>query len=67
MTNHEGFELEFGFKMPQRQSDSLLFYCKLGGRAQKACSIAKSLGYQTICYPGSWIEWKEKSEQQVKS
>lgn len=38
------FEAKYGKPLPGQEQE-LVFHCKLGGRAQKAAELAKSIGF----------------------
>lgn len=45
------------------QDAVIIFHCKMGGRAQKATELAKSLGFKNAkAYKGSWDEWAKKEK-----
>jgi 3-mercaptopyruvate sulfurtransferase SseA len=59
------FEDVFGREKPTQQGHRLVFYCKSGGRSAIACSMAESLGFQSVSnYGGSWMEWSSKHSEQ---
>lgn len=39
------FEAKYGKPLPNADQE-VLFHCKLGGRAQKAAELAKSIGFE---------------------
>ncbi len=58
----EDFEDKYAFPKPS-PSDSLIFTCQSGGRAQTACKVAEAAGYsQCAYYGGSWSEWSAKQQ-----
>ncbi|KAF0974489.1 hypothetical protein FDP41_006521 [Naegleria fowleri] len=55
--NDTEFKNKYGFEKP-KPTDSIVCYCKLGGRAQKATDTLAELGYENVrCFKGSASEW----------
>jgi len=54
-------EFEEKFKFPKfEKDDNLIFYCRTGGRSEKATNIAISKGFtKSKNYAGSIWEWSE--------
>ncbi|KAG2375239.1 hypothetical protein C9374_009862 [Naegleria lovaniensis] len=56
LDEHE-FKNKYGFEKPKTDA-TIVCYCKLGGRAQKATDALAELGYHDVrCYKGSASEW----------
>lgn len=56
------FQAKYKFTKPEQQQP-LVFFCHAGVRCRAAAEQAKSLGYNSYCYPGSWSEWQEKCKK----
>ncbi|PJF17239.1 hypothetical protein PSACC_02953 [Paramicrosporidium saccamoebae] len=54
----EEFSQRYGFSKPASGS-SLIFSCQKGVRAMSAAETAKGLGYDAICYSGSFNDWSQ--------
>jgi len=53
----EDFKEKFGFDKPDKE-DTLVFYCKMGGRAKLISEYASSLGYKNVKnYSGGIMDW----------
>lgn len=51
------FEKRYGFPLPKK-TDELIFYCQMGGRANRGASVASGLGYEKVhVYKGSYNNW----------
>jgi rhodanese-related sulfurtransferase len=53
------FSQRYGFNKPASGS-SLIFSCQKGVRAMSAAETAKGLGYDSICYSGSFNDWSQQ-------
>ncbi|CAD7080637.1 unnamed protein product [Hermetia illucens] len=59
-SSNDAFKKTYNREKPSNDA-VIIFHCKLGGRAQKATDVAKSLGFKNAkCYKGSWEEWAKK-------
>jgi len=55
--SHEEFKKEYGWDKPNKDDD-VIFYCRSGVRAGKACDLASVAGFSKLSnYKGSWNEW----------
>lgn len=52
------FEKRYHFKKPTKQ-DTIIFYCRSGGRSAQAVHFAEHQGYQVKSYAGSILDWSE--------
>ncbi|MSR85881.1 sulfurtransferase [Candidatus Woesearchaeota archaeon] len=53
----EDFQKKYGFKKPQKE-DTVIFYCRTGGRSAMATAFAKEQGYvHAKNYAGSIYDW----------
>jgi len=53
----EEFKEKFGFNKPEKD-DTLVFYCKMGGRAKAISEYVSSLGYTNVKnYSGGMMDW----------
>lgn len=58
--NHDDFEEKYGFEKPS-ENDTVIFYCKAGGRSASAAELVSSLGYRNVInYSGSYDDWSSK-------
>lgn len=55
--SHDDFEDKYGFEKPS-EGDTVIFYCKAGGRSSSAANIISNLGYKNVInYSGSYDDW----------
>jgi len=55
--NGEDWEANFDIPLPKK-NDTIIFYCKMGGRSRQAAALARSKGYTNVKnYVGSAQEW----------
>lgn len=52
----EEFEKKFGFKKPGKK-DSIIFYCRTGGRSHTAAMIARQKGFNAKNFVGGIYAW----------
>lgn len=56
--SEEEFQEMFGFRKPDKQKDTLLFYCQYGSRSLIAAQIASFLGYEKVIHlRKGYYEW----------
>ncbi|CEM08071.1 unnamed protein product [Vitrella brassicaformis CCMP3155] len=56
----EAWEDRFDFPKP-KSSDTLVFYCRAGIRAESAAKLAQREGFKVRHYKGSYIDWFGKT------
>jgi len=61
--SEKDFEKKYGFEI--NKEIKLIFYCRSGGRSDRAATLAKSKGYNAINYIGSILDWAD-IDQNVK-
>ena len=58
--SEDEFKSKYNFEKP-KQDDKIIFYCRSGARAGKACDAFLSFGYKNVSnYKGSAMEWFAK-------
>uniref|UniRef100_A0A8C6KRI1 Rhodanese domain-containing protein n=1 Tax=Nothobranchius furzeri TaxID=105023 RepID=A0A8C6KRI1_NOTFU len=57
----QDFKASYGVNKPELNAPELVFTCQSGGRAARATTKARSLGYTNArTYPGGYGEWSYK-------
>ena len=57
--NQDAFGSKYGFSQPGRNT-LVIFYCRTGGRSQRATEIALTMGFKNVKnYAGSAYDWSE--------